>query len=75
MINNIDTSVTTMSHEEQVKIKLTLEALKLCKRYDITDSECQPYVRAWLKKVPKHYRPTEEGVLMSVKRKLWGLSE
>lgn len=64
-----------MSIEEQVKVQLTLKVLKRCEQYGIDDADSAPYVKELLAKVPSHYRPTEVGVLTSVKRKLWGLTE
>ena len=39
----------------------------------LSEMECEPLVREWIKSVPMATRPTVQGILMESKRELWGL--
>ena len=40
----------------------------------LSECECEPLVREWIKSVPESTRPTVQGILMELKRELWGLT-
>ena len=63
-----------MAQLEQIKNQLSLKVLKKCLDNDITEVECEPYIKELISNLPKHYRPTTCGVMMETKRKLWNLT-